>query len=78
MTLTMERPTKTRSLKSRRRVGKDLTAPIPMSENVKRIVAEAAAHPKRELNPDDAIEFLLWLKADLADAAIKSGLRKAR
>ncbi len=77
MTLTMERAKKARSLKTRRRA-KDITTPFPMNDSVKRIVAEAAAHPKRELSPDDAIEFLLWLKADLADAAIKGGLRDAR
>ncbi len=71
MTLTIERPKKKRALSVR----KHATKSLPLTPTLKQIVENADKFPNRKLTKEEMIELILWLKADLADAAKNAGLK---
>ena len=70
MTLTIERTKKKRLL----RVRKNASESLPLTPTLRQIVENADKFPNRKLTKEEMTELILWLKADLADAAKKAGI----
>ena len=71
MTLIKERTKKKRALKKSRKPSQC----IPLTPTLKKLVAETDANPDRKLTIAERLELYRWMKADLADAAQKAGLK---